>query len=294
MSALSLPLEIDSVPISHPDKELYPESHLTKRMLAEYYEKAAAHLLPGVERRPLSLLTCPQGRKNCFFQKHLNYSGDFALPTVSIEESRGKKRYSYIDRSQHLIQLVQLNVLELHPWNSRVDRLAQPDQMIFDFDPGPGINDSSVIEAALTMRLLLKEFSLESFVRVTGGKGIHVLVPLQPRQTFAEVKKFAGRVAAAFAAADPARFIAKAVKTARVQRIYVDYLRNSQGATAIANYSTRAREGAPVAVPLSWNELDGQRTIPKFYLDDVLRRLKRQKSDPWKRRDQVARALPKI
>jgi bifunctional non-homologous end joining protein LigD len=284
---------LGTVTLTHPDKKLFPEIPITKIELAEYYSLVAGRMLPHIELRPLSFIACPQGRTLCFFQRHLPGAKGLQIPTVGIKDKQGvTKPYPYVDDSRDLISLVQVNVLEIHPWNSKVDSLSKADRIIFDLDPGPEVAEKEVINAALLLRAMLREFKLETFARVTGGKGIHVVAPIVPVHPWKQVKDFCRMVAEVLQNAEPKKFIVSSNKSQRVDKIFVDYLRNDWGATAIGNYSVRAREGAPVATPLNWTELEGARKIPRFTLTDIKKRIRGAKRDPWELFWKRARKLP--
>jgi bifunctional non-homologous end joining protein LigD len=214
-------------------------------------------MLPYIQDRPLSLVRCPQGRaQKCFFQKHDTGGFPDAMKTVRIEEGSGAvEDYYYVDSLAALIAGVQMGVLEFHIWGCRRDRLEQPDRLVFDLDPDEALGFAPVRDAAADLRDRLQEMGLKSWPMVTGGKGVHVVIPLARRNGWDEMKAFARGFAAAMADAEPTRFTAKASKAGRTGRIYIDWLRNDRGATAISPYSTRAREGAPVAMPLTWERL---------------------------------------
>ncbi|HEY7644197.1 MAG TPA: non-homologous end-joining DNA ligase [Hyphomicrobiales bacterium] len=249
--------EIAGVRLSHPGKVLYPSQGLTKFDLASYYQAVAERMLPYIQDRPLSLVRCPQGRaQKCFFQKHDIGGFPDAMKTVRIEEGSGAvEDYYYVDSLAALIAGVQMGVLEFHIWGCRRDRLEQPDRLVFDLDPDEALGFAPVRDAAADLRDRLQEMGLKSWPMVTGGKGVHVVIPLARRAGWDEMKAFARGFAAAMADAEPTRFTAKASKAGRTGRIYIDWLRNDRGATAISPYSTRAREGAPVAMPLTWERL---------------------------------------
>jgi bifunctional non-homologous end joining protein LigD len=249
--------EIAGVGLSHPEKVLYPSQGLTKFDLASYYQAVAERMLPYIQDRPLSLVRCPQGRaQKCFFQKHDMGGFPDALKTVRIEEGSGAvEDYYYVDSLAALIAGVQMGVLEFHIWGCRRDRLEQPDRLVFDLDPDEALGFAPVRDAAADVRDRLQEIGLKSWPMVTGGKGVHVVIPLARRNGWDEMKAFARGFAVAMADAEPERFTAKASKAGRTGRIYIDWLRNDRGATAISPYSTRAREGAPVAMPLTWARL---------------------------------------
>lgn len=278
--------------LSHPDKILFPEVGISKSDLAEYYTEVSRLMLPHLQHRPLSLLSCPGGRATCFFQKHLTAATKLGIPQIAIRDKSGaRKNYSYVESVDHLISLVQLNALEIHPWNAGIENVEKPDRLVFDLDPGPGVSERALVSAALVVRDLLREAGIRSFPRVSGGKGVHVVAALQPLYSWSQVKEFARLIAMVLQENDPTRYIAKMSKAERVGRIFVDYLRNERGATAIANYSTRAREGAPVAVPLTWDEIADSKSLPRFSIRDVVKRVKAQSKDPW---DEMLRKPQKL
>lgn len=274
---------VAGVRITHPDRVLYPEQGVTKRALAEYYAELADRILPHVAGRPLSVVRCPRGREEaCFYQKHLGEGFDPAVGGVEVEEKDGTvATYLAIRDRAGLVALVQAGVLEIHPWGARSDRLDRPDRLIFDLDPGPGVAWPAVIEAALELHRRLDALGLASFVRTTGGKGLHVVSPLDRRTGWDRLKRFARAVAAAVVESDPGRFIATASKSERGGRIFIDWLRNARGATAIASYSTRARPGAPVATPLTWDELPALESPSAYTVTNVRSRLAALATDPW-------------
>jgi bifunctional non-homologous end joining protein LigD len=274
--------EVAGVRLSHPDKVLFPKQGLTKSDLATYYEAIAERMLPQISDHPLSLVRCPQGRgSKCFFQKHDQGGFPAALKTIAITESSGARAsYFYVDTLAGLIAGVQVGVLEFHIWGCRRDRLEQPDRLVFDLDPDEALNFADVKRAAMDVRDRLLALELNSWAMVTGGKGIHVTVPLARRNDWDEVKTFARGIARQLAEEEPARFIAKASKASRTGRIFVDWLRNDRGSTAISPYSTRAREGAPVAMPVSWDELGGLTAANVFTITNAPQRV-RDLPDPW-------------
>lgn len=266
---------IADVRFTTPQRVLYPEERVTKKMLAEYYEVVAKHMLPFVARRPLSLYRCPAGiEKECFFQKQLGDMSD-----EHVHHARGKEDpYIWIENVQGILTLVQWNVLELHIWGSLAKALSKPDQMVFDLDPGPQAPWELLVEGAKGLRWLLQEMKLQSFIKTSGGKGMHVVVPLVPRHTWDEVKDVSAQLARKVANAAPKYFTAVMSKEQRKGKVFIDYFRNSRGSTTIAPYSTRARPGANVSTPLSWEEIEGTR--PQFNIVCVLDRLAVTK-DPW-------------
>ena len=280
--------------LSNPDRVLFPESGITKRMLADYYAAVAPLILPEIANRPLSLVRCPQGRgKHCFFQKHDSGGFSDAVHKIDLHEitSEGDVRqpYLYLDSLEGLTSTVQMGTLELHIWGSHVPTEEKPDRLVFDLDPDEGLGFPAVIEGALDLRARLKAKGLESWPMLSGGKGVHVIVPIVPERDWAAVKAWCHDFARAAAAEQPTRYTATLAKKARAGRIFIDYLRNGRGATAIAPYSTRAREGAPVAAPIGWKELPAFTTGAAFRVKDAAELVKRAKSAAlkgWARSDQ--------
>ena len=269
------------ITLTHEDRVLYPEQGITKRDLARYYEAVADRALPHLTRRPLALVRCPRGHgKHCFFQKHLTEAVP-ALHPVDIEENGVRRAYLYIDGLDGLLTLVQLGVLEIHPWGSRVETLEQPDVMTFDLDPHEAVPWQRMIEAARELRARLKEIGLRSFLKTTGGKGLHVVVPLRPSAGWDRVKAFSKSVVELMVREQPRLYTANMAKAKRPDKIFLDYLRNGRGATAVGAYSTRARPGAPVAAPLAWEELDLKLRPDRYTVRNMPARLRALRQDPW-------------
>jgi len=275
--------EIGGVVLTSPDKILYPELGLTKRELAEYLQVVARYMLPFATRHPLSLVRCPDGISDkCFYQKHLTARMPDGFKTVTIrEKDGGKADYLYVDSVAGVIGAAQIGALELHVWGAPADDLEHPDRLVFDLDPADDVPFADVKAAAGDLRAVLDAAGLKSFAMITGGKGIHVIAPLDGKNDWDEVKTFAAGLARSFAERDPERFIASASKAKRKGRIFIDWLRNERGATAIAPYSPRARKGAPVATPVGWSELSRLKTADAFDTVAIVKRLKKAKSDPW-------------
>ncbi len=287
-------IKVAGVRLSNPERVMYPEQGATKESVARYYEGAAEWILPHIANRPLTLVRCPQGHhQKCFYQKHFNDTLPEAVRCIPIQEKEGKGTYIVIDDAPGLISLVQIGVLELHPWGSREDKTEHPDRMIFDLDPGPDVEWDEVLQGARMLRDFLEWLGLRSFVKLSGGKGLHVVVPLVRRSDWDEVKIFSRRVAETLARSEPDRFIATMSKAKRQGKTYIDYLRNSRGATSIAAYSTRARVGAPVAAPLRWDELTSHRPPDHYNIQNMLQRLARLKGDPWEGFFSVRQSLSK-
>ena len=272
---------VGGVPITHPDRVVFPDLAITKRGLAAYYRTVAAAMLREIAGRPLSSVRCPAGvGGECFFQKHFR-SGLESLRRVSIREKSGRADYLVVRHRRDLIALVQQGVVEIHPWGARADDPERPDRMVFDLDPSPEAGFGAAVEAALTLRDRLTRLDLASFVKTTGGKGLHVVVPLRRGPSWREVKEFARAVAATFTRANPAAYTIAPAKSARGGKVFIDYLRNDRGATAVAPYSARARPGATVAFPLPWSALKPGLNPARFTVATVPR-LIAARSDPWR------------
>jgi len=273
---------VAGVRITHPERVVYPEQGVTKLDLAKYYDGIAERMLPHVADRPLTLVRCPAGaRGQCFYQKHLAESAPDSVHGVMITEKTGRQQYVTVDDAAGLVSLVQMGVLEIHPWGARADKIEVPDRLVFDFDPGDGVAWPGVVGAAGHCRDRLAELGLESFLRTSGGKGLHVVVPLARRGDWEQLKTFAKAFADDMVGRAPDRYIATMSKAKRRGKIFVDYLRNQRGATAIATFSTRARPGAPVATPLAWSELSDKLRPNQFTVANLPARLAKQKTDPW-------------
>ncbi|QDZ11597.1 DNA ligase D [Devosia ginsengisoli] len=274
--------EAAGIKLSSPDRVVYPGQGVTKADLVAYYAAVADRMLPYIENRPLSLLRCPQGRaKYCFFQKHDTGGFPDAMKSLMIAEKDGEKEsYFYIDTLAGLIAGTQMNVLEWHLWGSRTRDLEKPERIIFDIDPDEGLDFGHVRAAAVDIRSELGAWGLESYALVSGGKGIHVIAPLRPTTEWPEIKSFCKTFAQRLADKFPDRFTANSRKASRKGKIFIDYLRNERGATAIAPWSSRSRQGAPVAVPVSWDELETIKAANQFTLADAAERA--GKPDPWK------------
>ena len=252
-----VPAPASDVMISSRDRIIFPESKATKGDLADYYSAIAPVMLLHTARRPISLVRCPQGRgKKCFFQKHDSGSfGDHVHHVPIKEKDGGYEDYLYIEDADGLLACVQMGTIEFHGWGSHVETLEQPDRMIFDLDPDEGLDFADVKKAAADIRRQLADIGLVSFAMLSGGKGVHVVVPLEPGHNWDKHKDFSKRFAEALSMAEPDRFVATMSKAKRKGKIFIDWLRNQRGSTAILPYSARAREGAPVAVPIGWDAL---------------------------------------
>jgi bifunctional non-homologous end joining protein LigD len=279
------------VVITHPDRVVYPDPGLTKLDLARYYERMADWIVPHVEGRPLTLVRCPGGLAgSCFYMKHVRVRTPAPLRHVEIAEKSGTGDYLVADTAAAVVGLVQMGVLEIHTWNAVTDDLERPDRLVFDLDPGEDVPWSRVVQAAQTVRRALEALDLASVPKTTGGRGVHVVVPLVPRASWAEGLDFARALSEAIERADPASYTTRFAKRARPGRILIDYLRNSRGSTSVAAYSSRARAGAPVSVPLSWQDLKPALDPGSLTVGTVPRRLANI-GDPWKAVKAVRQSL---
>ncbi len=273
----------DAVRLTHPDKVLYPEDGITKAQLAGYYAHVADWILPHIVDRPLTLVRCPQGHhQHCFFQKHAGKGMPDVLGHVSIVEKNTTIDYALVKDLAGLLSLVQMNTLEIHVWGARADNVEKPDRLVFDLDPAPDLPWKRVIESARQLRTFFEELDLASFVKTTGGKGLHLVLPIERRTGWDEAREICHAIATAVCRADPDRYTTNMSKSARGGKIFIDYLRNSRGATAIAPYSTRARAGCPVATPMAWDELSSLASAQQYTLANVYNRLTSLKRDPWR------------
>jgi bifunctional non-homologous end joining protein LigD len=273
---------VAGVQLSHPDKPYFPEAGITKRDLARYYETVASRALPYLRDRPLALVRCPDGwRGQCFYQKHADRSVHASVSRIDVPEGRGTATYFGANSAQALAGLVQWGVIELHPWGSRAPRLDRPDRLIFDFDPDEGVAWKPLVEAVGALRVLLDDLGLAGFLKTTGGKGLHVVVPIRATLGFDEAKGFTRAVAEFLVRTFPDRFTATVSKAKRKGRIFIDYLRNAEGATAVAPYAVRARANAPVSMPIDWSELTADVRFDHFNVRTVPERLAAMRDDPW-------------
>jgi bifunctional non-homologous end joining protein LigD len=269
--------------LTHPDKVLFSDPDLTKRDLAHYYASVADWLLPHVQRRPMTMVRCPDGSVGkCFFQRHIGQGVPAAVEKIEVPEGEGSADYMMVNDLVGLVATVQMGVLELHTWGAREGKLMQPDRVTFDLDPAPDVPWSKVVDGARLVHGLLEEIGLRSFVKTSGGKGLHVVVPIVPEHDWDVVKEWSRSVAEHMAQVLPDYFTAKMAKAARNGKIFIDYLRNAAGATTVAAYSPRARPGAPVSVPLTWEELSGKSRADGFTVATVPKRLASLKRDPWR------------
>lgn len=282
------------VRISNRDRLIFPEAKVTKGQLADYYEAAGAVMLPWIAHRPISLVRCPHGRaKKCFFQKHDSGSFGDHVRHVPIREKDGDAQdYLYVVDIDGLLACVQMGTIEFHGWGSRVEDVEKPDRLVFDLDPDEGLDFADVKKAARDIRRHLEDIGLTSFPMLSGGKGVHVVVPLTPNAEWPQVKDFADRFSRALAAAEPDRFTATMSKAKRKGRIFIDWLRNQRGATAVLPYVVRARENAPVAAPISWDELEDVESAGAYTIADVDRLVERAASRELRGWGETRQTLP--
>jgi bifunctional non-homologous end joining protein LigD len=286
---------VAGVRLTHADRVLYPPQKTTKRDLALFYESIADWILPHLAGRPTALVRCPEGvAKECFYQKHVGTWAPESLRRVKIREKTKMGEYLVVDSLPALIGLVQLGILEIHTWNSVVEHLERPDRIVFDLDPGSGVPWTRVIEGAHLIRTKLQALELESFVKTTGGKGLHVVVPLSPGPTWDEGAVFARTLAESVAREDPRSYVSHMAKSARQGKIFIDYLRNVRGATSVAAYSTRAKPQAPVSVPLGWDELSPAIKSDHYTIANLPRRLAGLNTDPWAKYSETRQKLPRV
>jgi bifunctional non-homologous end joining protein LigD len=274
--------EVAGIALTHPDRVLAPDQGLSKLGLAEYWQSVAEAALPEIAGRPLSLVRCPSGRDGeCFFQKHAMQGMPDAVRRVAIREDEGEQDHMAVDDAAGLVGLVQMGTLEIHAWGARADDVERPDRLVFDVDPDPDLGWDRVAAAAAELRDRLARLGLESVCKTTGGKGLHVVAPIRRAHRWPAVKAFARALAEAMAADAPERYLATAGKADRRGRIYVDYLRNARGATAVVAYSPRARPGAPVAAPVEWEEVAALGSARRYAVGTMPRRLAALGRDPW-------------
>lgn len=276
-------VSMEGIELSHPEKVLYPDVNLTKKDLAEYYTRIEKWVMPELVRRPLTLVRCPEGiSQKCFFQKHIENGVPEWIKTVPVKEKKETELALYVDDLKGLLSLVQMSVLEIHTWGSRIDKLEYPDRMVFDLDPSPEVSKEQLAMAALFFREWLVKNNVDPLFKTTGGKGLHVIVPLKPTLDWKQVRKIAEGIAREMVSIKPDLFIATITKKVRTGKILIDYFRNTRGATFITPYSTRARPGAPVALPISQKELTGKFLSRHFSIRETMERMGKLKKNPWR------------
>jgi bifunctional non-homologous end joining protein LigD len=284
---------VSGVRLTSPDRVLFDTQGITKRDLATYMAEMAEHILPFTKDRPISLVRCPAGRSDeCFFQKHRGASVPDEIGETLIEEKDGEeKSYLLFGNAAALVAAAQIGALELHGWGSRTDRIERPDRLVIDLDPDEKLDFNDVRSAAREVREVLESAGLVSFPMLTGGKGIHVVAPLERRRGWNDVKAAARGLARKLSAAAPDRYVAEAAKAKRGGRIFLDWMRNQRGATAIVPYSPRARKGAPVATPIRWDELSGIASASRYSIATIRTRLGQLSDDPWREYHDVRQSI---
>jgi bifunctional non-homologous end joining protein LigD len=282
----------EEVRLTHPERVLYPGTTLSKLDVARYYAAVSKWALPHLSHRLLTLVRTPGGPGGkTFYQKHIGIGMPKAIGRFDLAEEGSTETFPFVEDLPGLVALAQMDVLEIHPWGSQIDKLEAPDRVTIDLDPDEGLPWQRVAEAAIDVRDALSRIGLQSFAKTTGGKGLHVVIPLTPKLDWDEIKAFAKWVADSFVAQRPEDFTANMAKKARHGRIYIDYLRNGRGATAVGAYSPRARPGAPVSTPLSWEEVENEVRPQEFTVETVPRRLAALRADPWAEMDKIRQSL---
>ena len=271
---------VASVRISHPDRIIYPDLGISKIQLARYYEEIADWILPHVTGRPLTLVHCPAGlAAPCIYLKHAKAWGPSALRRVKIQEKTKVGEYLVADSIEAVVSLAQMGIVEIHTWNSTMKDIERPNRIVWDLDPGPAVSWKQVVKAAGLVRGVLKTLGLTAWVKTTGGRGLHVVVPIKAARGVGECLEFSRAVSDAIARTDPQLYTTAFAKLGRERKILIDYLRNNRTNTSICAYSPRARPGATVSVPLDWSDLNA--SPERWTLRTTPRRLKRLRSDPW-------------
>jgi len=283
---------VAGVPISHPDRPIYPDLGISKIQLAQYYERIADWIVPHVAGRPLTLFHCPAGiAAPCNFLKHAKAWGPSALRRVRIQEKTKVGEYLVADSIEAVVSLAQMGIVEIHTWNSTADAVDRPNRLVWDLDPGPEVSWKQVVRAALLVRDVLETLGLASWAKTTGGHGLHVVVPLAPTQSVSQCLAFSRAVSEAIARTDPRSYTTAFAKAGRERKILIDYLRNNRTNTSVCAFSPRARPGATVSMPLSWNDL--AQSPERWTLLTVPRRLARLRTDPWKEYWRTAQDIPR-
>lgn len=273
---------VAGVQLSHPDKVLYPESGVTKQDVAEYYAAVEQWMLPHVVERPLALVRCPNGlASKCFFQRNWSDTLPQAIDKVDVSNGKTKEWHVAVHDLAGIISLAQIGVLEIHTWNCRNKNVERPDQIIFDLDPGPNVTWKQIIEGARLLNRTLQSLRLPTFLKTSGGKGLHITIPIEPNLDWDSAKSFSETIAKSLVQKSDL-FVANMRKDLRGGKIYVDYNRNGRSATAVAPYSTRARPGAAVSMPISWEELGKLKSADHFTVETARRYLDKRKADPWR------------
>jgi bifunctional non-homologous end joining protein LigD len=274
---------VAGVRITHPDKLMFPELGLTKLDIAKYYESVGQWMLPHLKGRPLTLVFCPTGvGEGCTYLRHTKVWGPKVIRRVKIQEKTKVGEYMVVDTLEALVSLAQMNVLEIHTWNSTVDRLEQPDRIIFDLDPGRRVASAQVIAAAKELRKMLTTVGLKTWVKTTGGRGLHIVAPMVPGRDWSECLEFARAIAGVMVEQDSSRYTTDFRKAGRDDKILIDYLRNNRTNTSICAFSVRARDGAPVSMPIPWADLKPSLKPERFTVKSTPDYLAKRRVDPWR------------
>lgn len=273
---------VAGIKISNPQREVYPGTGFTKQMIAEYYESVSDYILPYIENRLLSAIRCTDGiNGQCFFQRHAGTNATKDIHALKVKGHGEGKPYMYIKDKRGLVSLAQMGVIEIHPWGSNIKDVDKPDRIIFDLDPDPSVSWQKVMEGAAEIKLRLDDLGLESYLKTTGGKGLHVMIPIKPKYNWDVMKPWAKAFAESLVKDSPQKYIANMSKDKRKGKIFIDYLRNGLTSTAIAAYSLRSREGATVAMPLDWRQLNDKLDPKEYTIETVPGIIGRRKYDPW-------------
>jgi len=271
---------VAGVRISHPDRLIYPDLGISKIHLARYYEEIGEWIVPHVAGRPLTLVHCPAGlAAPCIYLKHAKAWGPNALRRVKIQEKTKVGEYLVADSIEAVVSLAQMGIVEIHTWNSTMKHIERPNRIVWDLDPGPAVTWKQIVKAAGLVRAILKTLGLTSWVKTTGGRGLHVVVPIKPAREVPECLEFSRRVSDAIVRTDPQLYTTTFAKVGRERKILIDYMRNNRTNTSVCAFSPRARAGATVSMPLDWSDLNA--SPERWTLPAVTRRLKRLRSDPW-------------
>ncbi|MBA2709194.1 MAG: DNA ligase D [Tatlockia sp.] len=280
--------------LTNPQKIVYKEDKITKGDIFSYYEQASTWMLPYVKNRPLTLVRCPENYESCFYQKHYTKSVNARLEPVQIIDPKTKEieQYVFLKDVEGILALAQMGVLEIHPWGSTIENLYCADVIIFDLDPAPEVQWDKVVEAAFLLKEYLENIQLQSYVKTTGGKGLHVVVPILPEYDWVQIKAFTKSFVETIASIHPSKFLTVMSKQKRKGKIFLDYLRNQWDTTAIGVYSTRARAHATVAIPISWDELSNNKDDNSYDIFSASKRLRELKSDPWVGYFELSQSVP--
>ncbi|MCE3045061.1 DNA ligase D [Legionella sp. 16cNR16C] len=283
-----------AIKLSNPDKMIYAEDSICKKELFDYYQAISSYILPYIRNRALTLVRCPSDYKDCFYQKHLNQQNPGGLYTIEVESKRTEniENCIYLKEEKGLLALAQMGVLEIHPWGSTVEHLEQPDVLVFDLDPDPEVSWKMLVDAAYEIREELEQLKLSAFIKTTGGKGLHLVIPIQIKYDWESVKEFTHVFVEYLEKKYPKKYTSNMAKAKRKGKIFVDYLRNQRQATAIAPYSPRARLHAPVATPVHWDELTDNQNGSFYTIRTIFKRLEQLKDDPWKEFWTIKQSLP--